>query len=114
MEKTIWESDNGEMSLVEYKYYDIVDIEAPNEVDRIEKFSHPLFDSKSGHSNKPLISSSSNPKPIETNLVELSTKSESSILSVRNSVCLMFVLVVLSIPLRFFEGRKLKSKRPGA
>ena len=121
IEKTIWKSDDDTMSIVEYEYYDIVESEssepselidfklstipaiaASNEVDRIEKFSHPLFDSKSGHSSKPLISSS-NPKPIETNLKELSTKSESSILSVKNSVCLMFVFVVLYISLRFMK-----------
>ena len=45
----------------------------------------------------------SNPKPIETNLEELSTKSESSILSVKNYVCLMFVFVVLYISLRFMK-----------
>ena len=125
IEKTVWKSDDDMMSIVEYEHYGIVDnfesessdpsdlidfklstissaIEASNEVDRIEKFSHPLFDSKSGHNSKPLISSS-NPKPIETNLKELSTKSESSILSVKNSVCLMFVFVVLYISLRFMK-----------
>ena len=69
-----------------------------DKVDDLEVSSgrYPLFVWKSGNSNKPLVSFSWNPKPFETDLVELSTKSKSSIFSVKNFVCLMFVYLVVS------------------
>ena len=97
IEKTIWKSDDDMMSIVEYEHYGIVDNFESESSDPSDLIDFKL-------STIPAIEApKSNPKPIETNLKELSTKSESSILSVKNSVCLMFVFVVLYITLRFMK-----------
>ena len=97
IEKTIWKSDDDMMSIVEYEHYGIVDNFESESSDPSDLIDFKL-------STIPAIEApKSNPKPIETNLKELSTKSESSILSVKNYVCLMFVFVVLYISLRFIK-----------